>query len=347
MDKIVNRPEIQGYFHLRFEQAVKLGVEDAYIKHPRVSKNTNSLFSCSCEACDIAVARTIRETTYQKAIHVLKLRNYKQMILDAEEWEHILIAVANKVVNLLDSRVWLQPVRKMFPSLGGYNLDPSQVHELISTGLVIITDWLSPGEAQVALGREMCHLASSGYLEATPQKAGGVRGDEIGWLTSEEASHHAGATTSSVISKLQACPPTMLSHLQAPLHVPVRAMATHYPGGGSGYIAHFDNDGADDHTANRAITFVLYANPDWEEEHGGLLRCRVPIHDQPLASHPQEQDRQNESYSFRTVDVEPRAGTLIAFDSRSIQHEVLPSYVSRFALTMWVEDAPRIAHDNG
>lgn len=37
----------------------------------------------------------------------------------------------------------------------------------------------------------------------------------------------------------------------------------------------------------------------------------------------------------RNVDVEPLGDRLLIFQSRSIEHEVMPSHGKRFAITMW------------
>jgi hypothetical protein len=72
----------------------------------------------------------------------------------------------------------------------------------------------------------------------------------------------------------------------------------------------------------RSITAILYLNDArWGEEgnagSGGALRCWT------------------DSVTF--VDIMPRGGTLVIFDSRFIEHEVMPTFgADRFALTSWV-----------
>jgi hypothetical protein len=46
-------------------------------------------------------------------------------------------------------------------------------------------------------------------------------------------------------------------------------------GGGARYVPHVDNDGADDHTAHRRWSCIVYCNADWRPTHGGQLRCHV------------------------------------------------------------------------
>jgi Rps23 Pro-64 3,4-dihydroxylase Tpa1-like proline 4-hydroxylase len=38
---------------------------------------------------------------------------------------------------------------------------------------------------------------------------------------------------------------------------------------------------------------------------------------------------------FTATDVQPRGGTLVVFQSRTLLHEVLPAFRRRFAITQW------------
>ena len=85
-----------------------------------------------------------------------------------------------------------------------------------------------------------------------------------------------------------------------------------YPGGGAHYSRHRD---AFPGQSNRRATAVWYANAGWEPAHGGVLRLY------PEGSAP--------------VDVAPVLDTLVVFLSERIEHEVLPAYATRLALTSW------------
>jgi len=63
------------------------------------------------------------------------------------------------------------------------------------------------------------------------------------------------------------------------------------------------------------LSCVLYLNDAWLPEHGGALRMHFD-------------DRS-------PVDVLPEAGTLVAFLSAQLDHEVLPATRPRLALTGW------------
>ena len=104
---------------------------------------------------------------------------------------------------------------------------------------------------------------------------------------------------------------------------PERLMLAHYPGGereGARYVPHLDNDPDDPghregepglRACDRAVTAILYLNPDWEEAHGGCLRVTL-------------EDGRGEA------DVAPSIGRLVLFDCRRIVHEVRPSYAGRW-----------------
>jgi SM-20-related protein len=85
----------------------------------------------------------------------------------------------------------------------------------------------------------------------------------------------------------------------------------HYPGGGARYVRHRD---AFPGQSNRRVTAIYYANPDWQPEHGGVLRLYL---------------------ADGTLDVEPKLDRLVVFLSERLEHEVLPAHAPRLALTAW------------
>jgi len=91
-----------------------------------------------------------------------------------------------------------------------------------------------------------------------------------------------------------------------------------YPGNGSRYVKHKDAIPPinNDLTPKRRLTVLLYLNPDWKTDCGGHLRLHLK--------------------NDQVFDVEPKAGTLLIFLSRQIDHEVLPTFkIPRFAITTW------------
>lgn len=80
---------------------------------------------------------------------------------------------------------------------------------------------------------------------------------------------------------------------------------------GAGYRRHLDRFRDDD---ARVLSIVAYLNDAWKEGDGGALRLHLPS---------------------GTRDVLPVGGTLVAFLSASVEHEVLPARRERLAITGW------------
>ena len=92
-------------------------------------------------------------------------------------------------------------------------------------------------------------------------------------------------------------------------------MAATYPGGGTRYVKHRD---ALPYQAGRKLTVIYYVNAGWRPAHGGELR----LWPEPEGAAP-------------PVVLAPVADRLVCFIS-SLEHEVLPAWAPRFALTTWM-----------
>jgi len=101
-----------------------------------------------------------------------------------------------------------------------------------------------------------------------------------------------------------------------------------YSGAGVGYVRHRDTP-ADlpDDRERRLVTIVMYLNDGWDAAHGGVLRVYSP--DAPTGS------------GIR--DVPPMMGTAVVFLSY-LEHEVLPVYRERFAVTVWLYGTGPLFH---
>lgn len=86
---------------------------------------------------------------------------------------------------------------------------------------------------------------------------------------------------------------------------------------GSAYARHVDQPRGG---RERVVSIVLYLNEDWRTADGGALR----LHHQTEGA----------------VDVLPRAGTLAAFRSEGLAHEVCVARRARLALTGWMRRRP-------
>ena len=89
----------------------------------------------------------------------------------------------------------------------------------------------------------------------------------------------------------------------------LEVMLTHYPPGGF-YVPHRDRVAG---TSERLFTFVYFLNHQWTDDDGGQLRLLGP-HAQTVA---------------------PIADRLILFHTPDVEHEVLVTRASRFAVTGW------------
>lgn len=114
-------------------------------------------------------------------------------------------------------------------------------------------------------------------------------------------------------------------------------MCACYPGGGARYVKHRD---ALPYKAGRKLTVIYYLNAHWQPGHGGELRIWPATSGgdgdaQRAASAAGEGGTTAEDASAEPVVVAPVADRLVLFIS-SLEHEVLPAWRPRFALTTWM-----------
>lgn len=122
-----------------------------------------------------------------------------------------------------------------------------------------------------------------------------------------------------------------------------RPQLAHYPGGSTFYCRHFDNPRFLEHTDNddemegrdnkRRLTVIYYLNKDWvttfmssptevQEADGTGVNGQLKIY-------PSKSEGE-------VVYVEPIFNRVVIFLSDTIEHEVLPTINSRYALTIWL-----------
>ena len=70
--------------------------------------------------------------------------------------------------------------------------------------------------------------------------------------------------------------------------------------------------------SRRRVSCVFYMNYAWATPDGGQLRLYLP-----------------QGATETALDITPLAGTLAIFDSRGVEHEVLPAHRTRYSLTGW------------
>lgn len=164
----------------------------------------------------------------------------------------------------------------------------------------------------MALAAECHRRAAQGAL--TPAGVGrgpfvavneGIRGDHIDWLEPGQS-----AACDQYLAHLE----QLRMALNQALFLGLEDVESHfalYPPGAF-YRRHLDRFRDDD---RRAVSAVLYLNPDWQAQQGGALRLYL----QDDAAH----------------DILPVAGSLVVFLSADIPHEVLPATRDRLSLTGW------------
>jgi len=129
---------------------------------------------------------------------------------------------------------------------------------------------------------------------------------------------------------------------------PRLGMAALYDGHGAYYKPHRDNEQAStNHIKSactrwlnyRALTAIAYVNPAGFEDpsDGGQLRCFLGA----------DAGDQTGSTASHVQELLPRGGVAVFFPSRTLLHEVLPSYAPRYALTLWLVAAPVLQKQPG
>ena len=114
--------------------------------------------------------------------------------------------------------------------------------------------------------------------------------------------------------------PLTLAHSHSRGHS-LKVQVACYPGEGARYIRHLDafKGGAD-----RRLTVLYYINTEWRKGDGGELRLYN------VGKGEGEEGKRGD------IDIEPLADRLLVFQSRVVEHEVLPSHKIRFSVTMWL-----------
>jgi len=131
---------------------------------------------------------------------------------------------------MFDNRVWSEPAAACAGAESeSATLTAAQLDALRTSRVVVVPRWLPNGTTSELVG-EMRGLSTSGYLQTTPQKRVGVRGDAVGFLSEAEAAAHGGAATASVVRRLRELGDVLQRTTDAAVRVPTRVMATHYPG---------------------------------------------------------------------------------------------------------------------
>lgn len=187
------------------------------------------------------------------------------------------------------------------------------------------TEEVKKAHSELEALRERGVLTSANSDTTGKQKA---RSDKVGFL--EIRRDASSPQCMKLFHRMEAAVGTLSWSDGGPLLCPKFGMAAVYDGAGSFYAAHRDNEhhsGEAKWVNFRSLTAVMYINPSGFQsaEDGGSLRCFVDAAASDLTG----------ASAKEIQDVNPRGGRAVLFPSRSLLHEVLPSFRRRYALTLW------------
>jgi len=220
------------------------------------------------------------------------------------------------------------PIRETDPR------DELVAEALSQTGLAVVPSFY-PASQWRALAREARRVRDRGAFRVAGVSRGAgfrvepeIRSDRVHWIDPSRPTRPQQAW----LLRMEA----LRRALNERLYLGLFGFETHlalYPCG-AGYRTHLDRF-ADTSSAQRAegerrpaarhrsISVLLYLNEGWRPEHGGALRL-----------YPQPADR------VVHRDVEPSGGTLVAFLSAELHHEVLTAARERWSVAGWFTTRP-------
>lgn len=210
--------------------------------------------------------------------------------------------------------------------------DPAAFHEppsmvdvgisedLKRVGYTIVTDFLGKDlsrrlAAELTRARDAGHFRAAGVGRGTSWRlAPEVRTDRVEWIDAAEA----GPAECELLARFEELRLALNRELCLGLF-DFEAHRTLYPPGAF-YRTHLDRFAS---SSLRTVSLIAYLNPDWHPADGGELRLYI--------------DGDPDGAS---LDVLPRAGTLVAFVSDRIPHEVLVTRRERLSITGWMKRRP-------
>lgn len=187
------------------------------------------------------------------------------------------------------------------------------IDQLSEIGYFVWDDFISKEEVKTLIsianeGRHSGEFKKAGIgKQALFQLDKSIRGDYIQWL--DRNNNHE--SVQRFLDQIE----LLKDNLNETCYLGIKDFETHfaiYPEN-TFYKKHVDRF---QKNAHRVISFVLYLNENWEEDHGGELAIYL---------------------DEKTEKVAPLAGRLLLFRSE-LEHEVLMSYKTRYSLTGWMLD---------
>jgi len=188
------------------------------------------------------------------------------------------------------------------------DLQPEELRSWSEHGYFSREGLLGPDAAasvKAAVEAFLADPATALHPAAVIGAAAGIRGDSLVWLDRPASLSSLWAAFDDLARSA-----ARVRYLGLSDHVEVQL--ARYPGDGHGYARHRDAV-AGAFGPGRRITCIYYLNDGWSASDGGALRLHL-------------QD---------SVDLLPTADRAVVFLSEDIEHEVLPTFRPRLALTAW------------
>mmetsp|Transcript_2383 Transcript_2383/g.3827 ORF Transcript_2383/g.3827 Transcript_2383/m.3827 type:complete len:353 (-) Transcript_2383:279-1337(-) len=233
--------------------------------------------------------------------------------------------------------------------------------ELVRFGYTQASNFISKQEVAILLQeakqREDYQAACIVRRSVNSEKQKNIRGDDIVWIQNEK---NALGTITKKLQKLgKELGPALAGKVSNGIRAPTAvsnilkrcqtrrgnrtlladtgassfppAMLARYAQGRPGFRPHVDAvvaNGIGSRPDPRVLTLVLYLN-DVPKQNGGILRLWRPGFEALARDHPE----------LATIDLPPRAGTLLLFWSAVVWHQVKPMRQGdRYALSMWFHE---------
>eukprot|EP01126_Amoeba_proteus_P064296 TRINITY_DN8984_c0_g2_i4.p1 TRINITY_DN8984_c0_g2~~TRINITY_DN8984_c0_g2_i4.p1 ORF type:complete len:320 (+),score=60.69 TRINITY_DN8984_c0_g2_i4:131-1090(+) len=288
-----------------------------------------------CEKCDEQIHVGELYSTHNRA----DLNGSDEIALEVEEEEFLSIEDRKQDPFDLCSSLFLLSVASL-KDQSFESLSLSSAEELLTRGWTHFD--LNPTDSSLdikyiaeSLNAEVIKLQEEGKLKRAGAEGNDalVRGDVTTWIHVEDEREGKGLLPSSSALRIVLEQITVLERdfkkiisLQGEVEVQV----AYYSGTGIGYSRHRDAYPVgihSDNTLERRLTVIFYSNPTWSTENGGALRIFL----EPREKLSTGLEHISEGYH----DVEPISGRIVVFLSGVVEHEVLPVFGPRVAVTSW------------
>jgi len=202
----------------------------------------------------------------------------------------------------------------------------AELKKLETEGYIIKDSFLGNHEEVVQVLKEAQALNKAGKLKKAGMSKGSefwsdtkVRGDYILWVSDKAQLLSSSPKLHDLLARMELLKDELNQACNFDCNKTQIQLAC-YPGGGARYVRHLDSFVGG---TNRRLTALYYLNTEWKKEDGGCLRLYFNHMNLPNKT------------SELMRDIEPISDRLLIFQSRRIEHEVLPTNKERFSLTSW------------